>query len=325
MDIGTGKDLPANPKFEILSSKQILNSKFEIRNYNIGYYLIKGVKVWLYDVVKPDYRFSVADYVKCANVVIKDIWKRGKLPILVGGTGFYLKAVVDGIETMGVEPDGELRRQLDSWTAGQIGSLLKELDRERWERMNESDRRNPRRLVRAIEVAVWKLEVGDEKLDEDVGSGKKRKSHFSFQNLASNLQYPTSTLFIGLTAPYEILYERIDKRVDERVKQGIIKEIEGLLKEGYDWENSALGKTIGYQEWGNHFVGSQFTVHSSQLRKEIIQRWKYNEHGYARRQMIWFRKDKRIHWFDITQKSWHNKVERLVRGWYNPDIICHKR
>jgi len=154
MDIGTGKDLPVNPKFEILNPKQILNSKFQILNYQIGYYEIDGVKVWLLDIVEPDCQFSVADYVRCANSVIEDIWRRGKLPILVGGTGFYIKAIVDGIETIGVGPDWSLRRKLSNYQIIKLSNLLKKIDLEKWKRMNESDQKNPRRLVRAIEVAI---------------------------------------------------------------------------------------------------------------------------------------------------------------------------
>ena len=89
MDIGTGKDL---------NQFSIFNFQFSIKDkYKIGYYEISGIKVWLYDVVDPDYKFNVADYLRCVESVIKDIWKRKKLPILAGGTGFYIKALVDGV------------------------------------------------------------------------------------------------------------------------------------------------------------------------------------------------------------------------------------
>ena len=105
MDIGTGKDLP---KFSIF------NFQFSIDKKQIGYFLLEEVPVWLYDVVEPDYRFNVADYVECASRVIQDIWQRKKLPILVGGTGFYIKALIDGIETLGVPPDWKLREKLSN-------------------------------------------------------------------------------------------------------------------------------------------------------------------------------------------------------------------
>ncbi|TSC54145.1 MAG: tRNA isopentenyltransferase MiaA, partial [Microgenomates group bacterium LiPW_16] len=96
MDIGTGKDLP-------------VNSKLKTQNSKLGYYLIDGIPVWMVDVITPAQEFSVAQYVDLARKAIEDIWNRKKLPIMVGGTGFYIKAIVDGIETMGVPPDWELR------------------------------------------------------------------------------------------------------------------------------------------------------------------------------------------------------------------------
>ena len=297
MDVGTGKDLPVNPKFEIRNSKQTKNSKLKIQNYKIGSYLINGVRVWLYDVIEPDYQFSAADYVRCANLVIKDMWRRGKLPILVGGTGFYIKAVIDGIETIGIKPDWELRKRLSGYRVIRLSGLLRKLDPEKWERMNESDRKNPRRLIRAIEIA---MEV--------------QRSKRKVQN--RNLKLKTQdVLMIGLMAPYKILYKRIDRRVEERIKRGIVEEIKDLLRQGYSWENSVLGETIGYKEWRGCFGGSRFKVQDSREKEEVIQRWKYNEHGYARRQMSWFKKEKRIHWLDITKEGFEKEVEGLVAKW----------
>ena len=167
MNIGTGKDLPVNSKFQTPNSKwfdgftilsevegQISNPKFQIPSYQIGYYKINGIKAWLLDIVKPDYRFSVADYVRCADLVIEDIWQRKKLPILVGGTGFYIRGIVDGIETIGIKPDLRLREKLRNYEITKLREILKRTCPERLRRMNKSDRNNPRRLVRAIEIAL---------------------------------------------------------------------------------------------------------------------------------------------------------------------------
>jgi tRNA dimethylallyltransferase len=164
--------------------------------------------------------------------------------------------------------------------------------------MNESDRNNPRRLIRAIEIA---RENPNSKIQIP---NKSQIPNFKFENV----------LFVGLMAPYKVLYERIDKRVEERVKQGVIEEIQKLLKKGYNWENSALGTTIGYREWEKYF---RFQASGFRLKEEIIQRWKFAEHAYARRQMTWFKKDKRIHWFDISHKKWQDKIEALVEDWIN--------
>jgi len=302
MDIGTGKDLP---KFSIF------NFQFSIDKNDkkqIGYYLLEEIPVWLYDVVEPDYYFNVADYVKCATVVIQDIWQRKKLPILVGGTGFYIRALIDGIETLGVPPDWELREKLRNLEIEKLREILKNIDHGRLEKMNESDRNNPRRLIRAIEIVK-----------------EIQNSKFKIQNKIQNSKLKIkNALFIGLKAHYKVLYEKIDRRVEERVGQGVVEEIQTLIKKGYNWENSVLGSTIGYKEWRPYFRNPKSEIparpaggRNPKLKDEIIQKWKFAEHAYARRQMIWFKKDRKIHWFDINQKKWQDKIEALVEDWIN--------
>ncbi|HUW24409.1 MAG TPA: tRNA (adenosine(37)-N6)-dimethylallyltransferase MiaA [Patescibacteria group bacterium] len=252
------------------------------------------VKIWLYDVVEPNQKFSVADFYRLAWGAIQDIWKRGKLPILVGGTGFYVQAALEGIGTMGIEPNWELRERLFHCSVDLLFKTLEKLDPKRSRRMNESDRKNPRRLIRAIEIAT---RVQNSKLKVKSDSSK-------FKNL--------DKLLIGLTAPLQVLYRRIDERAEERVRMGAEEEIKKLLGEGYDWDNSVLGSTIGYREWRDYFEGKA-------ARDEVIQRWKYDEHNYARRQMTWFRKTLRQvqgKWFDVDEEGWQEKVEMLVKAWY---------
>ncbi len=262
MDIGTGKDIS-----------------------------IDGVKFWLLDIVEPDYRFNVADYKKCAEAAIENILKRGKLPIVVGGTGFYIKAVTEKIGTIGIGPDWELRTKLSNYQINQLQTALERLDPKRSRGMNESDRQNPRRLIRAIEIAQ-KIKDPKLKIKDKVQSSK------------------FDTLFIGLTAPYKHLYPKIDRRVEARVEAGLEDEIRSLLKKGYTWENSALGTTLAYSEWRAYFENLK-------NKEEIIKKWKFDEHGYARRQMTWFKKNPKINWFDITDNGWQIKVEKMVNNWYS--------
>jgi tRNA dimethylallyltransferase len=291
MDVGTGKDVQGG-KWHISDLEWGMGitegTEKKQKAQKIGYWEVRGVPIWMLDVVKPNQEFSVAQYVELAWTVIKDIWGRGKLPIMVGGTGFYIKAVVDGIETLGVPPDWELREKLKYYGTKILGEELKKLDPEKWEQMNESDRKNPRRLIRAIEIVQSR---STSEAEGDTSEVKEKK-----------------TLFVGLTAPYPSLYRLIDRRVEERVKQGAEKEIRQLLSKGYSWDNSVLGTTIGYREWQ--------LMENGKTKEEIIQRWKYAEHAYARRQRTWFSKDKRIIWFDITKSDWREKVEKLVANWY---------
>lgn len=296
MDIGTSKDLPKNSNF------QFLISNLRLKNFQIGYYKIKGVRFWLYDIVEPDYPFNVSDWVKCANLVIKDIINRDKLPILVGGTGFYIKSLINGIETLEITPDWKLREKLSNYSTNQLASLLKRINLQRWEKMNASDRKNPRRLIRAIEITSVK------------NSKKKSLIHYNTLEYCSQ---SLNVLMIGLRAPFSFLYQRIDSRVEERLKMNAEREVRKLIKKGYNFENSVLGATIGYKEWKKFLEGKRFL-------SEIIQEWKFAEHAYVRRQMTWFRKEKRIKWFDIQKKRWqdkqslsfYDKVEKEVLIWY---------
>jgi tRNA dimethylallyltransferase len=257
MDIGTGKD------------------KRVIASY--------GLRIANYDLVNPDQKFSVADYLRLTVPVVKDIWQRKKLPILVGGTGFYIKAVIDGIESMGIEPDWELRRELGELSMEKLQERLKDLKVQEFNQMNQSDRKNPRRLIRKIEIAKrGSVVVNRQKLRID------------------------SLLMIGLTAPKEYLFRRIEERVEDRVREGMEREIKELLRKGYNWGNSVMGTTLGYQEWREYFEGG--------LSKEaVIVKWKQAEKEYARRQLVWFKKEKRIKWLDISRSGWENRLQRCLK------------
>lgn len=178
---------------------------------------------WGIDLVEPGVPFSVSDWVNYAAKTLENIWSRGKLPIVVGGTGQYIKELLNPSQTLHIPPDEKLREQLAGYSVGELQTKLREIDPGKWERMNESDRNNPRRLVRAIEVAVNPGPQGDSK-----------KSDFD-------------VLIIGLTAPMEFLEKRIDKRVGDRLKAGMEKERKEL-------EKYKLPDTIGYhgeteEEW----------------------------------------------------------------------------
>lgn len=174
---------------------------------------------WGIDLVGPDQPFSSSDYVNYAQKVLKDIWSRNKLPIIVGGTGLYIKELLEPSETLHIPPDETFRSK--NFKLKELQKMLQKKDLSRWERMNKSDRQNPRRLVRAIEVA-GKVDSGPGQNDWDV-------------------------LIIGLTASYEFLYKRIDKRVEDRIAMGMEEERKKLSK-------YKLVNTIGYgnetvQEW----------------------------------------------------------------------------
>jgi tRNA dimethylallyltransferase len=265
MDIATGKDI-------------------EEGRWVKDHWEIQGIPLWLLDVVEPHQEFSVAQYTDLAQQKVKALWQKKKLPLLVGGTGFYLKGLIDGIETLGVKADWELRMRLEKLSVEKLFELLSRVNPVRAASLNISDRKNPRRLVRAIEIANTRTQKPLRKL------GK------------------TDSLWLGLRTSLEKLYERIDKRVEERIEKGVEKEIKRLIKKGYSWDLPAMS-ALGYQEWREYFEGQA-------TKKEVIQKWKFDEHGYARRQMTWFKKEKGIRWFDASKLNYQKAVAKLVKSWY---------
>jgi len=276
MDVGTGKDLPKGAKYKFSGIK------------DLGYYEIDGIKIWGYDLIQPNQEFSVANYVRFSKPVIEDILKAGKLPILVGGTGLYIKGVVDGIPTAVVPKNKRLRKNLSLKSPDELFEILAQQDTVKAASLNVSDRKNPRRLIRAIEVSLWRLKGGRE----------KKLFDFKFH-----------TLFIGLTAPKEYLFRKIEARVEERVQKGVEKEIRMLLERGLNWKDQAM-ISLGYRQWRGYFEGRE-------TKKEAVSEWKSEEKKYAKRQITWFAKDKRVNWFDITRPKWRESVENLVKKWYS--------
>jgi len=275
MDIGTGKDLPENVKLITKNEK------------SGGYYLIDGVRVWGYDLVESTENFSVGQYVKITKRVINNIHKRKKLPILVGGTGLYIQGVVDGIETANIPQNKSLRNNLEKKSTTKLFDILARIDPVKAASMNESDKKNPRRLVRATEIADYSLKNID---------------------VASVKQVEVDILFIGLKMPKKLLDKRIKIRVHKRVKQGIESEIGMLFKKGVTWEHQSMD-ALGYRQWREYFEGNI-------SNENVIDKWVRDEINYAKRQMTWFKKDKRINWFDVSSKNWKLRVEKEVDKWY---------
>lgn len=297
LDIGTGKDIPKNAKFKLLAGER--GSKLG------GYYQIGESKIWGYDLMGPKQEFSVAQYVKITDEIIKDIWSRNKLPILVGGTGLYIKAIVDGIPTISIPKNKRLRKSLEKKKRTELFEMLAQIGPMKAAAMNYSDKRNPRRLVRAIEVAQWKLK---NKLEKD----DSRKKFM--------------TLIIGLKAEKEILSERINKRVKARVEKGLEKEIEKLLQKGVTWKHQSMD-SLGYKQWKTYFKRhSTREVSASERKKdrdEVMKKWEKEENRYSKKQMTWLRRDKRIKWFDITSSEWQENVVKLAKEWYKSEGVLN--
>jgi tRNA dimethylallyltransferase len=284
MDIGTGKDLPANSKYKYSVGGEFRDSKLE------GVYVINGVPIWGYDLADPKKEYSVAQYLKVAHHIIEDVSSRGKLPILTGGTGLYIKAVIDGIQTAEIPKNKIIRKNLESRSAEELYENLSQLDALKAGSMNASDKKNPRRLMRAIEVAQYQLTTKP------------------IPTVRHTIGNNFDILFIGLTAPTTFVEDRIDKRVTERLAKGIKEEVKDLLKSGVNWDNQAM-MAMGYGLWRDYFEGEV-------PEEQILSEWARDEKRYAKRQMVWFKKDDRIKWFDVTNPEYPNNVENLIKTWY---------
>jgi tRNA dimethylallyltransferase len=226
---------------------------------------MRGVPHHLLDVVSPKNTYTVSDYKRDAEKVIEDVLSRGKTPIICGGTGFYIQTVVDNIDLPEVPPNEALRKKLEGYSLEKLQATLKDLDPERFKTV---DQNNPRRIIRAIEIATAIGRVPP----------VKKSSRYEVE-------------MIGLTAPTEVLQKRIHSRLLKRAEMGMIKEVENLHLKGLSWKRMGeLG--LEYRYIARYLQGKLSKEEMiTQLEKEIVR--------YAKRQMTWFKKDKRIKWLTI--------------------------
>ena len=239
----------------------------------------------LMSIVNPDADFSLAQYQKLAYAAIRDIEQRHKLPLLVGGSGLYVWAVLEGWEIPGVAPKPELRQSLEA-KASEVGAerLYQELLEVDPLAAQKIDPRNVRRIIRALEVY--------------------QSSHLSFSQLKRKKAPPFTALVIGLTTDRKELYRRVDARVDEMVKRGLIDETKKLLDMGYGFHLPSMSG-IGYRQIGMYLRG-ELTL------AEAVPQIKFETHRFIRHQYAWFKlNDKRIHWFD-AQKEVEPEIKSLI-------------
>lgn len=239
-----------------------------------------SIKHWGINLIDPDSDYSVSDFKQYAEEKINEIISRGKLPILVGGTGFWLQALIDNFDLASVRSDDTLRKQLEGLSIEELFDQYKKIDPFGAENIAAD---NKRKLVRAIEVT------------------KLTGTPFSNQQTKGESKY--DVLQIGLMVDRNVLYERINKRVDDMVKKGLISEVEDL-KNKYGCKIESM-TGIGYRQICAYLEGLS-TIEESIL--EI----KQSTRKYAKRQMTWFNRDDRIVWID--QK---NKAIELIKRFIN--------
>jgi tRNA dimethylallyltransferase len=244
----------------------------------------------LIDIINPDDDFSLAVYQEMANKAIDAIFKRGRLPFLVGGTGLYIRAVIEGWRVPGVSPDPQFRYNIEKRIVdGNIDEIYQELVLADPEAAAKIDRRNVRRVIRALEV--------------------RAKTGKAFSKLGRKTSPPFEPFVIGLTVARSELYRNADRRIDDMIERGFVKEVENLLKMGYDFNLPSMSG-IGYRQIGQ-YLRNELTLEAA------VQKIKTDTHRFIRHQYAWFRlTDKKIHWFDITQTE-DIEIEKAVQEFLN--------
>lgn len=238
----------------------------------------KSIKHWILNIVSPKTEYNAAKFKKDARKIIEDILNRKKLPIICGGTGFWIKAIVDNVNFPEVKPDKELRKILEKKSAEELFKTLQKLD---LERANDIDAKNKVRLIRAIEICkaigkVPKITIQDKKYD-------------FFQ--------------IGIDMPKEKLHKKIKKRLEKRFEAGMIEEIKELHKQKLSWKK--------IQSFGLGYYWIPLYLRGKISKKDLFEKVLGAEKDYAKRQMTWFKKDKRIIWLK-NYKEIEKEVEKFV-------------
>lgn len=235
---------------------------------------MQGVPHYLLDVASPKRRFTVAQYQKLAFKAIDKILKKGKLPFLVGGSPFYIYSVVDGYVFPKIPPNRKLREKLERKSEKELFEILKKLDPERAETI---DKKNKRRLIRAIEIA---------------------KKLGKVPPLKKNPRY--DCLLLGIKKPKEVLTKLIKKRLEKRLKRGMIAEVKRLRKEGVSFKR--------LEEFGLEYQWIAWFLQGKIEKKEMIEGLQKDIEKFAKRQMVWFKRDKRIHWIKNQREA-----EKLIK------------
>lgn len=239
----------------------------------------------LIDICAPDQTLTLGDYQELAYAAIEDIQARGKLPLLVGGTGQYIRALVEGWGIPRVAPQPALRTALEKLGRDELARWLTLLDPAK---AAEIDLLNPRRTVRALEVTLVK----------GVPISQQQKK----------TPPPYQVLQIGLHRERDDLYQRIDQRVDDMLGAGLVQEVQTLHEAGYDWQLPSMSG-LGYRQFAPYFAGEQSLA-------QVAERIKFETHRFVRHQKNWFQPDDpRIIWLPAAAPDLWAQTTAVVENW----------
>ena len=234
---------------------------------------MQGIQHYLLDFVEPDKRYSVAEYKKDAETAIEEILSKGKIPIVVGGTGLYVDSLIYGIEYQDIPLDEEYRNKLEQ-IANEKGlevlyEKAKQIDEQAMQKISPNDKK---RIMRVLEI--YKA-TGKTKTEQEIES-RKNEVKYDFKVFAINMDR-------------EVLYDRINKRVDMMIEQGLIEEVQTIIQKYSEFPTAMQG--LGYKEVVEYLNGKC-------SKEEMIEKIKMETRRYAKRQLTWFRKNKQTIWIN---------------------------
>ena len=232
---------------------------------------MQGIKHYLLDFVEPNQRYSVADYKKDAENAIEDILQKGKVPIIVGGTGLYVDSLIYGIEYPNIEFDENYRKELERRVEKEgLEKLYEKAKKIDPQAMKKIRRNYQKRILRVLEIYNA---TGKTKTEQEIES-RKNEVKYDYRVFAINMDR-------------EKLYDRINKRVDVMIQKGLIEEVENLLKKYNEFPTAMQG--LGYKEVVEYIQGKV-------LKEDMIENIKRESRRYAKRQITWFKKNKQTIW-----------------------------
>ena len=261
------------------------------RGFDIGTGKVKGEEMqgiphYLIDILNPCDRYSVADFQEMARYKIEEIIARGKLPILVGGTGLYIKACLYDY-VFQPQNDFELDKEIQAKDNEQLYAMLEEVDPQACLKIHINNRK---RILRALTLAL---------------SGQSKSET---ENLQQH-QMLYDSFILGLTCPRDELYSRINRRVDQMVQAGLQTEIYNLLAQGSRFSDQAM-QGIGYHEWQPYYEKRTTT-------EEVVEAIKLHSRQFAKRQYTWFHNQMKVNWIDIEGENWFDQCIVQIKNWRN--------
>lgn len=252
---------------------------------------MEGVTHHCIDILDPKDQYSVHDFQQTVRKQITEITNRGHVPIIVGGTGLYIKAALYDYTFSEMENNhDEINKKYKDYTNEQLYAHLKQIDEESAKILHFNNRR---RVLRAIEIYEQTGQKKSEMINE--------QEHICLYD----------AYFVGLTLPRELLYERINLRVDLMMKNGLQGEMKSLIKQGLTRENQSM-KAIGYKEWFDYFEGKCDL-------NEVSENIKKHSRQYAKRQYTWFKNQFDVHWYDVCLENFSKTIEEVSRDLKNPN------